>query len=98
MSGLSVASKTSKSLTLAWDRPHYYLSSLTGLVQYRRADAEDARWVYVVDSSGTTLPPLTDLEEFTVYSVQMAVFDESKTMCVFSQEVMVQTGTIATLT
>ena len=52
--------------------------------------------VYIEDSSDT-LPPLTGLEEFTAYSVQVAVFDENKTMCVFSQGITAWTGTIVTI-
>ena len=48
-------------------------------------------WLYVVES-GDTLPILVELNEFTNYSVQIAVFDSNNTLCVFSEPIIALTG------
>ena len=92
VSQLVVVSQTSTSLSLRWDRPSYFSGSLTGLVQYSTLTPDsDEMWVYVEESSDT-LPALEGLEEFTNYSIQMAIVDTSHMLCVFSGPVTVSTG------
>ena len=91
VSQLLVESRTSTSLTLIWDSPDYYSSNLTGLLQYRAIHDKDINSIYIVESP-ETLPTITDLEEFTAYSIEMAVFDDTNKLCVFSEEFIAQTG------
>lgn len=88
---LSVASRNSSSLSISWARPTYYDGSITALLQYRSLLNEDTMWLYVVES-GDTLPTLSELTEFTNYSIQIAVFDSTNTLCVFSEPIIALTG------
>ena len=89
---LSVVSRNANSLSIMWERPSYYDGPITALIQYRALPNGDAMWLYVVDS-GDTLPVLAELTEFTNYSVQIAAFDSTNTLCVFSQPIFALTGT-----
>ena len=88
---LSVVSRNANSLSIMWERPSYYDGTITALIQYRALPNGDAMWLYVVDS-GDTLPVLAELTEFTNYSVQMAAFDSTNTLCIFSQPIFALTG------
>lgn len=93
VSQLLEVSQTSSAISLRWDRPSYYSgSSLTGLVQYSSlAPTTNEMWLYVQQSSDTPIA-LEGLEEFTEYSIQMAIIDASHMLCVFSEPVTASTG------
>lgn len=93
VSQLQLESKTCNSLSFIWDRPSYYTSTITGLIQYRALPDGNAVWLYVEDNDGT-LPTLTGLAESTPYSIKMAVIDSDKMICVFSEATVAVTGEV----
>lgn len=90
---LLVESKTPHSLSLIWDRPTYYTSSITGLIQYKALPDGDRMWLYIEENDGA-LPVLRGLAELTPYSIQMAIIDSSNKICVFSEATVAITGEI----
>lgn len=91
VSQLLLESKTPNSISLIWDRPPYYTSSITGLIQYRALPDGDTIWLYIEENDGA-LPVLGGLAELTPYSIQMAIIDSSNKMCVFSEAAVEVTG------
>ena len=94
VSRLLVSSRSHDSLSLDWDRPHYFTGSLRGILEYRllHSAGSESRWLYVEGNSDQLLPTLKKLEEFTNYSIRMAVVDEAGRLCVFNQPLIAQTG------
>ena len=94
VSELLLVSRTSHSLTLTWKRPEYYSGPIAGLIQYRVIPDGDTQWQYVIDSDDS-LPPLTELSEYTSYSIEMAFIDlPQKTLCVFNAPLIAKTGMV----
>ena len=85
VSELLLQSRTSHSLTLIWNRPEYYSGPIAGLIQYRAIPDGDTQWQYVMDSDDS-LPPLTELTEYTSYAIEMAFLGiPYRTLCVFNE-------------
>ena len=84
-----LASQTSNSLFLSWERPDYYTGSITGLMQYRAVPDGSTVWLYVEDSDD--IPSVTGLNEFTNYSIEIALIDSNK-LCVPSATLFAVTG------
>ena len=92
VSELLLQSRTSHSLTLTWKRPEYYSGPIAGLIQYRVFPDGATQWQYVMDSDDS-LPPLTELTEYTNYSIEMAFLGiPYRTLCVFSEPFVAVTG------
>ena len=91
MSELLLQSRTSHSLTLTWKRPEYYSGPIAALIKYSLFPDGDTKWQYYMIDSDDTLPSLTELTEFTNYSIEVA-FIESDIVCIFSEPFIAMTG------
>ena len=63
-------------------------------MQYRAVPDGSTVWLYVEDSD--EIPTLTGLNEFTEYSIQMALIESNK-FCVFSESIIVTTGKLSSI-
>ena len=94
VSHLSVASRTHSTLSLMWGRPQYITGNLRGVLEYVTLDSDggsESRWLFI-EGSSEILPVLEGLEEFSNYSIRMAVLDESDRLCVFNEPLVALTG------
>ena len=55
------------------------------------AEGSDSRWLYV-DGVSNDMLALTGLEEFSNYSIRMAVVDGSDRLCTFNEPIIALTG------
>lgn len=87
--GVKVNSHTQTSLSLQWERPDYFQGSITGFIQYTALPDGDTMWLYVMESDD--IVRLSGLEEMTYYTIQTAIVDRNRKICVYSAPIIAST-------